>query len=94
MKSIVSATLLALFALPAFAAEQAITLSVPGMYCASCPYVVQAAIGKVGGVIAVTADVESRTADVVFDDTVATVDAIISATSNAGYPASVIPADS
>ena len=94
MKSIAAAFLLSLFALPAFAGEQAVKLSVPGMFCASCPYVVQAAIGKVEGVKAVTADVDSRTANVIFDDAVATVDAILAATSNAGYPASVIPAES
>lgn len=92
MKSIVAALLSAMFGLPASAGEQAVSLSVPGMYCASCPYVVQAAIGRVEGVKAIRTDVNLKTANVIFDDVVATIDAILSATSDAGYPASVISA--
>lgn len=94
MRSFVIALLLSFLALPAIAGEKAVTLSVPGMFCASCPYVVQAAISKVDGVMTVTADVESRTASVVFDDAVASLDVILSATANAGYPATPVPAGS
>jgi len=83
-----------LVALPALAEEQTVSLSVPGMTCASCPYLVQAAIGGVEGVRSVTADSETRTAQVVFEDTVASVDTILAATKNAGYPATVIASNS
>jgi mercuric ion binding protein len=64
------------------------------MTCASCPYVVQAAIGQVEGVRTVAANADSRTAQVVFEDAVTSVDIILVATKNAGYPASLIAADS
>lgn len=94
MRSFVVALLLTLFTLPAAAGEKAVKLSVPGMFCASCPYVVRAAIGQVEGVKTVTADVETRTASVVFDDTVTSLDVILSATANAGYPSTLVPAGS
>jgi periplasmic mercuric ion binding protein len=87
-------SILALLAFPALAGERAVSLSVPGMNCASCPYVVQAAISGVEGVQSVTADANARTAQVVFEDAVTSVDTILAATRNAGYPASVIAADS
>lgn len=76
---------------PALAEERQIDLSVPGMTCASCPYVVQAAIGAVDGVISVTTDLDTRRARVVFDDAIATVDAIEAASTDAGYAAELIP---
>ena len=74
-------------AAPAFAGERTVTLSVPGMYCASCPYIVQSAIGEVAGVQWVEADLETRTATVSFDDETTTIEAIVAASTNAGYPA-------
>lgn len=94
MKTLVLATLFALFtASSAFAGERGVNLSVPGMFCASCPFVVQAAIGEVDGVLSVTTDVDERTAFVRYDDTVATVDEITAASTNAGYEATVIVDD-
>jgi len=74
-------------AAPVFAAEQTVKFSVPGMYCASCPFIVESAMGGVDGVKSVTADSKTRTALVVFDDAIATVAAIESASANAGYQA-------
>lgn len=76
-----------------FAEERSVNLSVPGMFCASCPFVVEAAIGKVDGVLSVATDVEERTALVLFDDSVATVEAIATASTNAGYEATVVGSD-
>lgn len=81
-------------AVPVFAAEQTVTLSVPGMYCASCPFIVESAIGDVEGVISVTADSSTRTAQVVFDDAIASVEAIESASTSAGYKAELVSEDS
>ncbi|WP_306257631.1 cation transporter [Pararhizobium sp. IMCC21322] len=75
---------------PVFAAEQTVTFSVPGMYCASCPFIVEAAMGGVEGVIKVTADSKSRTAQVVFDDAIAGVEDIGIASSSAGYEAKLL----
>ena len=74
----------------AFAAEQIATLSVPGMNCASCPYIIKSAISEVDGVKEVSATFETRTATVVFDDAVTSVEAIQQATADVGYPSSVI----
>ena len=73
-----------------FAAERSAILSVPGMFCPSCPFIVQAAIQKVDGVVSVTADAEQRTALVVYDDAVTTLEAITMASTNAGYEATLI----
>ncbi len=78
---------------PGFAEERSVRLSVPGMSCASCPFVVEAAVGKVEGVLSVATDVEKRTALVLFDDSVATVEAIATASTNAGYAATVLADD-
>ena len=74
-------------AAPVFAAEQAVTLSVPGMFCASCPFIVESAMGGVEGVITVTADSDTRTALVVFDDAITNVEDIVFASTSAGYEA-------
>ena len=79
--------------LPGLAEERSVNLSVPGMFCASCPYVVQAAIGGVEGVISVSTDLEARTALVVYDDATATVQEIREASASAGYEAAVIEGD-
>lgn len=85
---------LALAPLSASAAEQTVTLSVPGMTCASCPYIVESAISGVEGVQAVETSLESRTATVTFDDAATTVEAITGATLNAGYESSPIDGNS
>ncbi len=78
----------------AFAAEQTVKFSVPGMTCASCPFIVEAAMGSVEGVLAVTADSESLTALVVFDDAIASTEDIEFASAEAGYDATLLGADS
>ena len=79
---------------PLLAEERTVNLSVPGMYCASCPFIVQAAISDVNGVLSVTADSDQRTAVVVFEDSLATIEAITAASTNAGYEATLIDTES
>ena len=90
LKTIVLATALALSFTPAFAAEKTVKLSVPGMTCASCPYIVESAISKVKGVASVKSDLDTRSATVVYDDAVTNLDAITTATKNAGYESTPI----
>lgn len=78
-----------LSAFPVVAAEQGVEFSVPGMFCASCPFVVKAAMSKVDGVLSVETDLEERTAYVRYDDSITTVAAIQNASANAGYEAIV-----
>jgi len=81
--------LLALFATPLFAAQQTVTLSVPGMACPVCPITVKKALGKIDGVKSVKVDFDARLATVTFEDKMATVDKLTQATANAGYPSTV-----
>lgn len=78
----------------AFAAEQTVTFSVPGMTCASCPFIVESAMSGVEGVMQVTADADTRTAVVVFDDAIANAEDIAFASTAAGYEAELMSDDS
>lgn len=68
------------------AAPKTITLSVPGMDCPVCPLTIKKALSRVNGVGKVEVSFEKREAVVTFDDATTTVDALIDATTNAGYP--------
>ena len=72
------------------AAEQTVKLSVPGMTCGSCPYIIKKAISAIKGVTLVEANLDDLSATVTFDDTVASIDAITQATKDVGYESSVI----
>lgn len=84
--------LLALLSSVAFAEDKTITLSVPGMNCPSCPYMVEQSLAKVAGVESAKADLGTRTAQVTFDDTIASVDDILEATAAIGYESTVVAA--
>jgi mercuric ion binding protein len=70
----------------AFAAEKTITLAVQHMTCAACPGTVQASLHAVPGISNVVVSFADKTAVVTYDDSKAQVDALIKATTNAGYP--------
>ena len=74
------------FAAPALAAQQTVTLSVPGMYCAVCPITVKKALSQVKGVSRVEVNYARKEAVVVFDDAMAKVGDLTWATEEAGYP--------
>lgn len=71
------------------AAAQSVTFVVENMTCALCPVTVKKAMEKVSGVQSVRIDFDTRTATVVFDPAVTSVDAIAAASADAGYPAAV-----
>lgn len=71
------------------ASPQTVTLDVPGMTCAACPFTVKKAISKVDGVSKVDVSYEKRQAVVSFDDTKASVQKLTQATENAGYRSTV-----
>jgi mercuric ion binding protein len=73
----------------AASSEQTATFDVPGMTCALCPVTVRKAMEGVEGVKKVEVDFEARTATVVFDPSVTSIDFIAAASANAGYPAAV-----
>ena len=70
----------------AFAAEKTITLAVQHTTCAACPGTVKASLQRVPGVSNVVVSFEDKTAVVTYDDSKAQVDALVTATTNAGYP--------
>lgn len=72
------------------AAERTITLSIPAMDCASCPYIIKQTIGRLDGVRAVEATLADRIATVTFDDAITDVEAITRATLDVGYEAVLI----
>ena len=73
----------------AFAAEKTVTLAVKNMYCAACPGTVKKSLLDVPGVNNVVVSAGDKTAVVTFDDTKAEVDALVKATTNAGYPSAL-----
>jgi mercuric ion binding protein len=73
----------------ALAGSKTVTLSVPGMYCDMCPVTVKKAIQKVEGVEKVSATYQPKQAVVTFDDSRASVDKLLEATSKAGYPSTL-----
>ena len=92
MKFLHVTMLLAVLASPtAFAETKTVTLSVPGMNCDLCPLTIKKAISKVPGVASVEASYEKKQAVVTFDDSKASVDALMKATANAGYPSTLKP---
>jgi mercuric ion binding protein len=71
------------------AALETVTLDVPSMTCASCPFIVTKTLQGVPGVTEATADFDSKTARVVFDEDKTNITALLEALKNRGYPSSV-----
>ena len=72
------------------AGEQTQSLAVEGMTCVSCPYIVREALKEVEGVTDVKVSLEDKLAVVTFDDTKTTVSELTEATSDVGFPSSLI----
>jgi len=92
MKHLVAAALftsIMLLSPLSMAAEKIVKLSVPGMTCASCPYMVKQAISRGKGIKAVEATMEDRSATVTYDDALTSVEEIQQATADIGYPSSL-----
>lgn len=87
---ILAAAITALTLSPAFAATKTVALDVPTMHCPTCPITVKKALLKVKGVSKVTANLDKREAVVTFDDVQTTVEALIKATGDAGYPSRIV----
>ena len=68
-------------------AEQTTIFAIENMTCPLCPVTVKTAMERVEGVQSVKIDFAAKTATVVFDPSVTTVEAIAAASTNVGYPA-------
>ena len=77
----------------ALTAEKTVTLTVQNMVCAACPHTVKSSLQSVPGVKAVSVSYEDKTAVVTFDDAKANVEALRTATTNAGYRSRVVDAN-
>ncbi len=79
-------------ALAATMDERTQIFAIENMTCATCPITVKTAMGKVDGVRSVNIDYEAKTATVVYNSSMTTAEQIADASTNAGYPASLVEA--
>ncbi len=87
IKTLLAAVIAALVLVaPAWASPQTVTLNVPGMTCPVCPITVKKALEKVPGVSKVDVRLEKKQVLVIFDDAKTDTDALVKATTNAGFP--------
>lgn len=77
---------LLLFALPAQAELRSVRLEVKGMDCATCPLTVRLALRKTAGVIDAKVTLEPPLATVTYDDAKTSMEKLVRATTDAGYP--------
>lgn len=71
---------------PAWASPQTVTLNVPGMTCPVCPITVKKALEKVSGVSKIDVRFEKKQVQVTFDDAKTNTEALVKATTDAGFP--------
>ena len=91
MKSILTAIALLIgLSGTAFAEEQTVTLTIEKMYCALCPITVSKAMEQVEGVSQVEVSFETKLAVVTFDDATTGWQQVALASTNAGYPSSLL----
>jgi len=84
------ATMLIGLPLAAFAATpQTAVLDVQNMTCPTCPITIRKTLEKVPGVIDAKVDYDHKTATVKYDPDKATPSALLKATTNAGFPATL-----
>src|SRR5438105_12463642 len=71
---------------PAWASPRTVTLHVSGMTCEACPITVKKALQKVPGVSKIDVQYEKKQVVVTFEDSKTNTEALVKATTNAGYP--------
>jgi len=69
--------------------SQSVILDMQNMTCAMCKITIKKALQGVEGVQKVSVNADSKTADIMFDPQKTSIEALIKATTNAGYPATV-----
>ena len=71
------------------AAEQTVKLTVDGMWCAGCSYIVKQTLASVPGVAAVDVSMAEKVAVVTYDDAETEVARLTEATAGVGFPSRV-----
>ncbi|KAA3616803.1 MAG: hypothetical protein D8M58_17520 [Calditrichaeota bacterium] len=67
-----------------------ITLDVPGMNCPACPFTVQKSLKRLNGVVSAKATLEDKKAVVIYNPAIVSLEKMIEATTNAGYPSTPV----
>ena len=75
---------------PVWAVPRTVALTIPGMSCAACPVTVKIALNRVPGVTAIKVSFDDLQAIVTFDDAKTDVEALLRATGDVGYPATLV----
>lgn len=89
MRKLLTATFIALPLAALAATPKTVTLEVKNMTGELCPITVKKSLGKVFGVSAAKVDFNKKTAIVTYDSDRGRPEALIRATTDAGYPSSV-----
>ena len=89
MKKVIFGLMLGISSMAAWAKPQTVTLDLPTMNCAMCPITVKLALKNLEGVTEADVSYQNKRAQVSFEDTVVGVQALIKATTEAGYPSTV-----
>jgi mercuric ion binding protein len=91
MKTVLLTLTLALAAVSftAIGADRTVTLTVENMSCVTCPITVKTALKRVPGVREATVDFKTKLAVVSFDETKTNAKALVKASTDIGFPASV-----
>lgn len=89
MKRLIAVLMLTL-PLATLADQQNIILDLPTMNCAMCPITVKTALMNTDGVLDVDVTYADKKAKVSFENTLVSTQALIDATTNAGYPSTLI----
>ncbi len=89
MRKLLTAVLVVLPLVGLSAESKTVTLAVQNMTCELCPLAVKKALEKVPGVSAAQVDFATKTATVTYDPDQTQPEALIQATTNAGYPSTV-----
>jgi mercuric ion binding protein len=71
------------------ATTQSVTLAVKGMHCGTCPITVRLLLKNQAGVSKVDIDAKGQTANIEFDPTKVTPEALAKAVTDAGYAANI-----
>ncbi len=86
LKVVLVAVAVLVLTAPAWSSPKTVTLNVSGMTCEACPMTVKKALQKVPGVSKIDVLYEKKQVVVTFDDSKTNTDALVKATTNAGYP--------
>ncbi len=89
MRKLLISAMAALPLMAMAATPKTVTLDVKNMTCEVCPIMVRKSLEKVAGVSAVKVDFAKKTAIVTYDPGKTNPEALIRATTNAGYPSTI-----